>query len=135
MGINPLYTRLVNQRIQEFSYIGMRNGWVDAAFWGIIGKVKQQPLWKMLGGTGGSVYPYLPTGSTHNHDQAKIRAIVKQAREDGYRGLKVRVKSDELAPMVDFVGAARDAAGVALDLMIDANQGWPVDIVDETPNS
>jgi L-alanine-DL-glutamate epimerase-like enolase superfamily enzyme len=133
MGINPLDIHLVNQRIQEFSYIGMRNGWIDAAFWDIIGKVKSEPLWKMLGGTGGFVYPYLSTGSTHNHDQATIREISKQAVEGGYRGLKLRVKSAELAAMVDFVGAARDAVGDTLDLMIDANQGWPVDLVDETP--
>ncbi len=133
MGINPMDIQLVNQRIQEFSFIGMRNGWIDAAFWDIIGKVKGEPLWKILGGTGGFVYPYLSTGSTHDHDQAKIREISKQALEDGYRGLKLRVKSDELVSMVDFVGAARDAVGDKLDLMIDANQGWPVDIVDETP--
>lgn len=133
MGINPLDIKLVNQRMQEFSYIGMRNGWIDAAFWDIIGKAKQQPLWKILGGSGGSVYPYLSTGATHDHDQATIRAIVEQARGNGYQGLKLRVKGSELAPMVDFVGAARDAAGTAMQLMIDANQGWPVDIVDETP--
>jgi L-alanine-DL-glutamate epimerase-like enolase superfamily enzyme len=40
MGINPMDIRLVNQRIQEFSYIGMRNGWIDGAIWDIIGKVK-----------------------------------------------------------------------------------------------
>ena len=31
------------------------------------------------------------------------------------------------------VGAAREAAGEGFKLMVDANQGWPVDIVDETP--
>ncbi len=62
MGINPMDIQLVNQRIQEFSYIGMRNGWVDAAFWDIIGKVKNKPLWKVLGGSGGFLYPYLSTG-------------------------------------------------------------------------
>jgi D-galactarolactone cycloisomerase len=133
MGINPMDIRLVNQRIQEFSYIGMRNGWIDGAFWDIIGKAKGEPLWKILGGTGGFVYPYMSTGSTYNHDQAKIREIGKRALEGGYSGLKLRVKSHELASMVDFVGAARDAVGDKLDLMIDANQGWPVDIVEETP--
>jgi len=133
MGINPLDIQLVNQRIQEFSYIGMRNGWIDAAFWDIIGKVKGEPLWKILGGTGGYVYPYLSTGSTHNHDPAKIREISKQALESGYRGLKLRVKCEDLAPMIDFVGAAYDQVGDELDLMVDANQGWPVDLIDETP--
>jgi D-galactarolactone cycloisomerase len=133
MGINPLDIRLVNQRIQEFSYIGMRNGWIDAAFWDIIGKVRGEPLWKILGGSGGFVYPYLSTGATHDHDQAKIREISRQALDGGYRGLKLRVKSMDLTAMVDFVGAARDAVGDEMALMIDANQGWPVDLLDETP--
>ncbi|MGD2035215.1 MAG: mandelate racemase/muconate lactonizing enzyme family protein [Bacteroidales bacterium] len=133
MGINPLDMRLVNQRIQEFSYIGMRNGWIDTAFWDIIGKVKGEPLWKMLGGTGGFVYPYLSTGSTHGHDQAKVREIGKRAVNDGYKGLKLRVKGEELASMVDFVGAVRDEVGDEMALMVDANQGWPVDLIDETP--
>ncbi|MDO9109674.1 MAG: enolase C-terminal domain-like protein, partial [Desulfatirhabdiaceae bacterium] len=133
LGINPLDIQLVNQRIQEFSYIGMRNGWIDAAFWDIIGKIKGEPLWKILGGTGGFVYPYMSSGSTHGHDQGKSREISKQAFEGGYKGLKLRVKSLELATMVDFIGAARDAVGDKLDIMVDANQGWPVDLFDETP--
>jgi len=133
MGINPMDIRLVNQRIQEFSYIGMRNSWIDAAFWDIIGKVKGEPLWKLLGGTGGSVYPYMSTGSTHDHNQAVIRDIAKRALNQGYKGLKLRAKSDQLDPMVDFIGAARDEVGDELNLMVDANQGWPVDLLDETP--
>lgn len=133
MGINPLDFRLVNQRIQEFSYIGMRNGWIDAAFWDIVGKVKEEPLWKILGGTGGFIYPYMSSGSTHNHDQTKVREIARRALDSGYRGLKLRVKSEALAPMVDFVGAARNTVEDKLALMVDANQGWPVDLIDETP--
>ncbi len=133
MGINPLDIMLVNQRIQEFSYIGMRNGWIDAAFWDIIGKVKGEPLWKMLGGTGGYVYPYLSTGATHNHDQVFAREVSQQALESGYKGLKLRVKDTDLTKMIDFVGAAYTAVGDDMNLMVDANQGWPVDLLDETP--
>ena len=133
MGINPMDISLVNQRIQEFSYIGMRNGWVDAAFWDIIGKIKDEPLWKILGGKGGSVYPYVSTGSTHDHDKSRVRDIVRQRKDEGYRGIKLRVKSASLPPMVAYVEAGREAAGPEMDIMVDANQGWPVDIVDETP--
>ena len=133
MGINPLDIRLVNQRIQEFSYIGMRNGWIDAAFWDIIGKARGEPLWKVLGGAGGYVHPYLSTGSTHGHDPVKINAIGKQAVDAGFGGIKVRVKAENLAQMTDYVGAAREAIGKDVDLMVDANQGWPVDLLDETP--
>ena len=99
MGINPLDIKLVNQRVQEFSYIGMRNSWIDAAFWDIIGKAKGEPLWKLLGGSGGYVQPYLSTGATHDHDPAKAREICQWAIDAGYQGVKLRVKSNELAPI------------------------------------
>jgi L-alanine-DL-glutamate epimerase-like enolase superfamily enzyme len=133
MGINPLDITLVNQRIQEFSYIGMRNGWIDAAFWDLIGKVKGEPLWKILGGSGGHVYPYLSTGSTHNHSRQTIADICKRAVNEGYRGIKIRVKHTDIDRMTGFVGAAREAIGDETHLMVDANQGWPVDLLDETP--
>ena len=133
LGINPMDIQLVNQRIQEFSYLGMRNTWVDAAFWDIIGKVKGEPLWKIFGGTGGHIKPYASTGSTHGHDPVKVREIIKRRQDEGFEGVKLRVKSNEVAPMVDYIGAAREAAGKDLQLMVDANQGWPVDILDETP--
>ena len=123
MGINPLDIALVNQRIQEFSYIGMRNGWIDAAFWDLIGKIKGEPLWKLLGGTGGHVYPYLSTGSTHGHAPGKIGDIGQWAVDEGYRGIKIRVKHTDISRMTHFVGAAREAIGPQTRLMVDANQG------------
>ncbi len=133
LGINPLDIRLVNQRIQEMSYLGMRNPWIDAAVWDIIGKIKKEPLWKILGGSGGYIYPYASTGSTHDHDPQYAGDIVKKRMDEGFRGIKMRVKSDSLEPMLAYVAAARKAAGSGMDIMVDANQGWPVDILDETP--
>lgn len=133
IGMNPLDIGLVNQRIQELSYLGMRNGWVDAAFWDLIGKIKGEPLWKLLGGTGGHVFPYASTGSTHGHDPARARELVRDRKDKGYRGIKLRVKHSELEPMVQYIAAAREEAGDEMRIMVDANQGWPVDLVDETP--
>ena len=133
MGLNPLNLDLVNQRIQEFSYIGMRNGWIDAAFWDIIGKYEKKPLWQLLEGHGGSVKPYASTGSNNNHDPSKSREVVKKFQDQGYEGIKLRVKGTDLKEMTDYVGAARDVAGNNMDIMVDANQGWPVDIIDKTP--
>lgn len=133
LGMNPLDHALVNQRIQEFSYLGMRNGWIEAAFWDLIGKIRREPLWKLLGGQGGHVHPYASTGANHGHDPKAIRAIVRRRVDEGYRGIKLRVKSLDVPRMVDFVAAARDQVGDGVDLMVDANQGWPVSILDETP--
>lgn len=133
IGLNPLDLRLVNQRIEEFNYIGMRNGWIDAACWDIVGKARGQPLWQMLGGTGGVARLYASLGSNHGHDPERVAALVRERREAGFAGVKVRVKSMDLARMVEVVAAARDAAGPALSLMVDANLGWPVEIITPSP--
>lgn len=133
LGINPMDIQLVNQRIQEFAYLGMRNGWIEAAFWDIIGKAQGKPLYEMLGGKGGIVYPYASTGEKHGHNQKVISDITTKRKEEGFRGIKLRVKGTDLNEMIDYAGAARNAAGPEMDIMIDANQGWPVDILDETP--
>ena len=133
LGMNPLDTALMNQRIQEMAYIGMRNGWIEIAFWDLIGKIQGKPIWELWGGEGGLVHPYASTGATHGHDPAYATEIVKRHQDAGFRGIKLRVKSSELAPMVEYVAAAREAAGPDLAIMVDANQGWPVDIIDETP--
>jgi L-alanine-DL-glutamate epimerase-like enolase superfamily enzyme len=133
LGINPLDHALVNQRIQEFNYLGMRNGWIEGAFWDLIGKIRGEPLWKVLGGEGGWVRPYASTGANHGHDPKRIREIARTRVDEGYRGVKLRVKSEDVERMVDFVAAARDEVGDEVELMVDANQGWPVSILDETP--
>jgi len=133
MGMNPLDLKLVNQRIQEFSYLGMRNTWIDAAFWDIIGKHEQKPLWELLGGTGGAVKPYLSTGSNHGHNPAISAELAKKYRDQGFGGIKLRVKDTNISKMTDYIAAARQAAGDTMQIMVDANQGWPVDIIDKTP--
>ncbi len=133
LGLNPLDMNMVNQRIQECSYLGIRNGWLDAAFWDLVGKIKRQPIWELMGGHGGHVTPYMSTGSTHEHNPAMAKESALKARDMGFAGIKLRVKSDEINPMTDFVGAAREVVGCDIDIMVDANQGWPVDLLDPTP--
>lgn len=134
MGINPLDIDLVNQRIQEFSYLGLRNGWIDAAFWDIIGKAREMPLWKLLGGTGGSVRPYWSMGDSHHHDPEKAKYFTQLALKSGYPAIKLRVKSMDLKLMSEYVRAARKEAGQNnFEIMVDANQGWPVSIIEKTP--
>jgi L-alanine-DL-glutamate epimerase-like enolase superfamily enzyme len=133
LGLNPLDMTMVNQRIQEFAYIGMRNGWMDAAFWDLAGKIRGEPLWKMLGGSGGHVAPYASLGSAHGHDPRAVAALVRERCAQGFQGVKIRVKSCDLARMVDVVAAARAAAGPDRALMVDANLGWPVELLEPSP--
>jgi L-alanine-DL-glutamate epimerase-like enolase superfamily enzyme len=61
------------------------------------------------------------------------KKLAEERRDEGFKGIKLRTKSMDVQQMVDYVGAAREAVGSEMKIMVDANQGWPVDIVDETP--
>lgn len=133
LGLNPLDTRMVNQRIQEFAMIGMRNGWIEAAFWDLIGKALGEPVYALLGGTGGHVEPYASLGSSHEHDPRVVAALVRERKNQGYRGVKICVKSADFNRMVEMVAAARDGGGREMVLMVDANLGWPVELLEPNP--
>lgn len=133
IGLDPCDRDAVNARIEEFSYLGLRNGWIESAFLDIAAKQRGVPLWSYLGGTGGSVRPYWSTGDTYGHAPEAARGVVEAALRRGFSALKLRVKSSELGVMVRFLEAARAASGDRLELMVDCNQGWPVSIVEPTP--
>ncbi len=133
LGLNPLDTRTINQRIQEFAMIGMRNGWIEAAFWDLIGKALSAPVYALLGGSGGYVDPYASLGSNHNHDPRVVAALVRERKNQGYRGVKICVKSLDFNRMVEIVAAARDGGGRDMVLMVDADLGWPVELLERSP--
>ncbi len=130
MGLDPEDRSAVNARIEEFSYLGMRNGWIESAFLDIAAKAKGLPLWRYLGGEGGTVRPYWSTGDTYDHDPAAARGVVEAALDHGFGALKLRIKSSDLRRIVPFLAAAREASGSHLELMVDCNQGWPVSIIE-----
>jgi L-alanine-DL-glutamate epimerase-like enolase superfamily enzyme len=131
LGLDPLDAPAVAARMQELSYLGLRNGWIDAAFWDLAGKALGKPVWALLGGEGGRAQAYLSTGSVHSPE--RTAEIVKRAQDAGFRAVKLRVKSLDEAAMLRQVEAARRAGGERLAIMVDANQGWPVSIVRPHP--
>jgi L-alanine-DL-glutamate epimerase-like enolase superfamily enzyme len=133
LGLDPEDRAAVNARIEEFSYLGLRNGWIESAFLDIVAKARGVPLWQLLGGTGGAVRPYWSTGATYDHHPQAARALVRAVLAHGFGAVKLRVKSSELARIAGFLAAARDEAGDRLELMVDCNQGWPVSIVHHVP--
>jgi len=86
-----------------------------------------------LGGTGGFVYPYASTASNNDLDPKVAKEVVTSLVQQGFQAIKMRVSSTNLQKITDYLAAARQAGGEKCQLMVDANQGWPVDIVQETP--
>lgn len=60
--------------------------------------------------------------------------IIKQAQEEGYNGVKIRIKAKTLDEDAKTIRETRSRVDQSFPLMIDANQGWLVTIVDRTPS-
>jgi D-galactarolactone cycloisomerase len=132
IGLDPTDIATARQRLREVSYLGWRNYWMEAAFWDIWGKVEGKPVWTLLGGEeGGHVEVYASTGEVHPPEQ-RAEEVLK-LREMGFQTVKLRVHSFDLAEDVAQVEVVRRAVGNDMGIGVDANQGWPVSLIEDAP--
>jgi L-alanine-DL-glutamate epimerase-like enolase superfamily enzyme len=132
IGLDPTDIATGRQRIREAGYLGWNNYWLEAAFWDVLGKVENKPLWQLLGGAaGGRVPVYASTGEVHA--PFKRAEEVLQLREQGFRAVKLRVHSFDPADDIAQIRAVREAVGDSMQIGVDANQGWRVALIDDAP--
>jgi L-alanine-DL-glutamate epimerase-like enolase superfamily enzyme len=94
----------------------------EVALWDLMGQIKEQPLWQMLGGHTPHVRVYASTGERR---PAAVRAeSARQLQALGFPALKVRFHDPDLRKDLAVVQAVRDAVGPEMAILVDANQGW-----------
>jgi L-alanine-DL-glutamate epimerase-like enolase superfamily enzyme len=95
---------------------------MDLALWDLIGKIKGQPVWKLLGGTENKVRAYASSG-VHRSIEDMVQ-VAKRCIGRGFPALKVRFGRPKLDDDLAVVKAIRETTGDRLELMVDCNQGW-----------
>lgn len=121
---------MVQQRLREMSYIGWRNWWIEPAFWDIRGKVENAPVWRLLGGEGGSVPVYASTGEVRSPEERVEEALARY--EEGFSAIKIRVHEDERSDLAQLRATA-EAVGDRMAIGVDANQAWRVTAIADAP--
>lgn len=109
--------------------LGYRAWHLEPALWDIVGKAAGLPVWKLMGGVRPRVRAYQSTGELRSPQQRADDAL--RAREEGFTAIKLRCRFPTLAEDVAVVRAVREAVGDTMALMVDANQGWRVDLFDD----
>jgi mandelate racemase len=95
----------------------------DMAAWDALAKAAGVPLAVFLGGTVGPVPAYNSNGLWPTAvDKLGVEAAELVA-EGGFAALKLRLGRERLADDLAAIGAVRQAAGPAVKLMVDFNQG------------
>jgi len=98
----------------------------EMALWDLCGKISGQPVYRLLGGYRDS----FPTDATVSLDEpATMASEARRIAGLGFKSLKVKV-GEVPEKDIERVAGVREAAGSAIDIRIDGNQGWsPADAV------
>jgi D-galactarolactone cycloisomerase len=110
--------------------LGLRAWHVEPACWDLIGKAAGMPVWRLLGGAAARIRAYASTGELR--EPARRVEDVQALKQQGFSGVKLRVRWPTIEEDVALVRAVREAAP-DLALMVDANQGWRVHGFGEYP--
>ena len=121
----------IRQRLREMSYLGIRAGWIEPACWDIVGKARREPVWALLGGRGGEVRVYASTGELKTGAE-RVKEVEARLAE-GFEAVKLRVHADTLEEDLAQIRETRRGVGDRVVLAADANQGWRVAAVADSP--
>src|SRR5262249_18402683 len=94
----------------------------DVALWDLAGKIRDEPIWRMVGGHSNRIRAYASSGV--HRPVADMVDVAKHVISLGYPALKVRFGRPTIDDDLAVVAAIRDAVGDQLELMVDCNQGW-----------
>ena len=99
---------------------------IDVALWDILGKVREVPLYRLLGGKCRDKVPVYAT-ALYPEEPEKVAARARAFADQGFHGVKIKVGFD-LEQDVRIVRAVRRELGDNFIVMTDANQGYSVDV-------
>jgi L-alanine-DL-glutamate epimerase-like enolase superfamily enzyme len=95
---------------------------LEIAFWDLMGRIRGEPVWRLLGGESGQVPVYASTGERRPVEARVESALAIQAQ--GFPALKIRFHADDPEEDLALARAVREAVGLEMALLVDANQGW-----------
>lgn len=97
---------------------------IDVAVWDVKARARGLPLFRMLGGARDRVPAYDTEGGWLNLRLEELVENAVASAAKGFRGIKIKVGSENAMDDVRRVEAVRTAVGPDLKLMVDANQAW-----------
>ncbi len=108
--------------LDNISFFDGRPWPFEIALWDLAGKVRQEPLWRMVGGASNRIRPYASSGTHWRVDQVAER--VAGVLDAGFGALKLRFGRPSLDQDVEVLTAVKQVTGDRVALMVDCNQGW-----------
>jgi len=121
VGVDATETDAVHEVLETVDLHHGRNWIVEVAVWDLLGRAQGVPLWRLLGGERDRIGAYASSGELVDSDERvrRCRALCDR----GVRATKIRLHSSDWRLDLPVIEAVREAVP-ALEVMVDANQGW-----------
>ncbi|MCB9654397.1 MAG: hypothetical protein H6729_09750 [Deltaproteobacteria bacterium] len=140
IGVDAYDLDAVHERLRQSSSLGWRNGWMELAFWDLVGHARGLPLSSLILERLG-VAPKQPVpaalpvyASFRELRPSKVRAeSFERLQRLGFKAAKVSVHAMHEADDVAHIEAVRSAAGPDFGLAVHAHQGWSLSLVEQVP--
>jgi L-alanine-DL-glutamate epimerase-like enolase superfamily enzyme len=121
VGVEVSNSDAVHETVETVDLHHGRNWIVEVAVWDLLGRARDEPLWRLLGGERDRIGAYASSGELVDPDERvhRCRALL----DDGIRATKIRLHSRDWRIDLPVIEAVREAVP-ELEVMVDANQGW-----------
>lgn len=128
LGEDPRDVERLIEKLDPLNLWGPRPWHFEVALWDIVGKDAGKPVYELLGGNSAPIPAYASTGELQA--PADRLAYVEDRVAEGFDAVKLRFHSDD--PQEDLAVARRVREEFPeLTLMVDANMGWSVPMIEE----
>ncbi len=98
---------------------------IDIALWDLVGKITEQPVYKLLGGFVDRIDVYIAGGYYEEGKGLKeLAEEMEGSLEMGARAVKMKIGGEPIAVDVERVRTVREAIGPDIKLMVDANNAY-----------
>jgi len=121
VGKDPFDIETHNVEFFQKAKAGVRLFFLEIGLWDIIGKICNQPLYKLWGAHASKVKPYAATVHFDKTPQQRAEDALR-FYELGFRAIKIRLHHDKPAEDLAMAAVVKNAVGDKMDVMVDANQ-------------
>lgn len=127
VGEDPREIEKLVEKLDPLNLWGPRPWHFEVALWDIVGKAAGQPIYELLGGSSDPVRAYASTGERQGVED-RLRYVDDRV-DEGFEAVKLRCHGENPDPDLDVMRHIREDYP-SLTLMLDANMGWSVPMVD-----
>ncbi len=122
LGKDPTDIDHVLEMLRVPAYGGLRNFWIEPAFWDIKGKMTGEPVYRLLGGKAQTLRLYASSGEVKEVGERIEEGLARY--EEGFTTLKMRVHDFDERVDIRQIQESAEALRGKVNLAVDCNQAF-----------